>query len=35
MILGAYLGSKFAVPMSGQMLKGLFGGFLSFSAVLL
>ena len=35
MILGAYVGSKFAVPMSAQMLKGLFGGFLIFSAVLL
>jgi hypothetical protein len=35
MILGAYLGSKFAVPMSAQRLKGLFGGFLIFSAVLL
>jgi uncharacterized protein len=34
-ILGAYVGSKFAVPMSAQMLKGLFGGFLIFSAVLL
>ena len=35
MILGAYLGSKIAVPMSTQMLKGFFGGFLMFSAVLL
>jgi uncharacterized membrane protein YfcA len=35
MILGAYAGSKFAVPMSTQKLKGLFGGFLIFSAVLL
>ncbi len=35
MILGAYIGSKFAVPMSTQKLKGLFGGFLIFSAVLL
>src|SRR6266853_1870145 len=35
MILGAYVGSKFAVPMSAQVLKGLFGGFLIFSAVLL
>ena len=35
MILGAYVGSKFAVPMSSQKLKGLFGGFLLFSAVLL
>jgi uncharacterized membrane protein YfcA len=33
--LGAYIGSKLAVPMSTQMLKGLFGGFLIFSAVLL
>jgi uncharacterized membrane protein YfcA len=35
MSLGAYIGSKFAVPMSTQMLKGLFGGFLIFSAGLL
>jgi len=35
MILGAYIGSKFAVPMSTQKLKGLFGGFLILSAVLL
>ena len=35
MIVGAYVGSKFAVPMSTRMLKGLFGGFLIFSAVLL
>jgi hypothetical protein len=35
MILGAYLGSKIAVPMSTPMLKGFFGGFLMFSAVLL
>ena len=35
MILGAYLGSRIAVPMSTQMLKGFFGGFLMFSAVLL
>lgn len=35
MILGAYVGSKFAVPMSSQKLKGLFGGFLILSAVLL
>ena len=35
MILGAYLGSKIAVPMSTQMLKGFFGAFLMFSAVLL
>jgi hypothetical protein len=35
MILGAYVGSKFAVPMSTQKLKGLFGGFLILSAVLL
>ena len=35
MILGAYIGSKTAVPMSTQLLKGPFGGFLMFSAVLL
>ena len=35
MILGAYLGSKIAVPMSTQMLKAFFGVFLMFSAVLL
>jgi len=35
MISGAYLGGKIAVPMSTQLLKGLFGGFLIFSAVLL
>src|SRR5437773_5525051 len=35
MILGAYIGGKSAVPMSTQLLKGLFGGFLMFSAVLL
>jgi uncharacterized protein len=35
MILGAYIGGKIAVPMSTQLLKGLFGGFLMFSAVLL
>jgi uncharacterized protein len=35
MILGAYVGSKFAVPMSTQKLKGLFGLFLIFSAFLL
>src|SRR5258705_5413201 len=35
MILGAYFGSKFAVLMSAQKLKGLFGGFLIFSAALL
>jgi uncharacterized protein len=35
MILGGYIGGKIAVPMSTQMLKGLFGGFLMFSAVLL
>ena len=33
MILGAYIGGKTAVPMSSQLLKGLFGGFLMFSAV--
>src|SRR5437868_7929220 len=35
MILGAYIGGKIAVPMSTQLLKGLFGGFLIFSAALL
>jgi uncharacterized membrane protein YfcA len=35
MILGAYLGGRIAVPMSTQTLKGFFGGFLMFSAVLL
>jgi uncharacterized membrane protein YfcA len=35
MILGAYIGGKIAVPMSTRLLKGLFGGFLIFSAVLL
>lgn len=35
MILGAYFGGKVAVPMSAHLLKGLFGGFLMFSAVLL
>ena len=35
MILGAYIGGKIAVPMSTPRLKGLFGGFLMFSAVLL
>ena len=35
MIFGAYAGSKIAVPMSTQMLKGFFGVFLMFSAVLL
>ena len=35
MILGAYFGSRIAVPMSTQLLKGFFGGFLMFSAVLL
>ena len=35
MIVGAYLGGKIAVPMPTQLLKGLFGGFLMFSAVLL
>jgi len=34
-LLGAYAGSKFAVPMSTQKLKGLFGVFLIFSALLL
>src|SRR2546422_10759672 len=32
MILGAYIGGKIAVPMSTQLLKGLFGGFLMVSA---
>jgi len=35
MILGAYIGGRIAVPMSTHLLKGLFGGFLMFSAVLL
>jgi uncharacterized protein len=35
MIFGAHAGSKIAVPMSTQMLKGFFGVFLMFSAVLL
>lgn len=35
MILGAYIGGRIAVPMSTQMLKGFFGGFLMLSAVLL
>ena len=35
MILGSYIGGKIAVPMSTQLLRGLFGGFLMFSAVLL
>jgi uncharacterized membrane protein YfcA len=35
MILGAYIGGKIAVPMPTQRLKGLFGGFLMLSAVLL
>jgi uncharacterized protein len=35
MILGSYIGGRIAVPMSTQLLKGLFGGFLMFSAVLL
>jgi len=35
MVLGGYIGGKIAVPMSTQMLKGFFGGFLMFSAVLL
>jgi uncharacterized membrane protein YfcA len=35
MILGAYIGGRIAVPISTQILKGLFGGFLIFSAVLL
>ena len=35
MMLGALIGGKIAVPMSTQLLKGLFGGFLIFSAALL
>jgi uncharacterized membrane protein YfcA len=35
MILGGYIGGKIAVPMSTQLLKGFFGGFLMFSSVLL
>jgi uncharacterized protein len=35
MILGAWIGGLIAVPMSTPMLKGLFGGYLMFSAVLL
>jgi uncharacterized membrane protein YfcA len=35
MVLGAYLGGRIAVPLSTPALKGLFGGFLMFSAVLL
>ena len=35
MILGAYIGGTVAGPMSTQLLKALFGGFLMFSAVLL
>jgi uncharacterized membrane protein YfcA len=35
MIFGAFAGGKIAVPMSTQMLKGIFGIFLMFSAVLL
>jgi uncharacterized membrane protein YfcA len=35
MILGALIGGKIAVPMPTQLLKGLFGAFLMFSAVLL
>jgi len=35
MLFGAYIGGKIAVPMSTQMLKAFFGGFLMFSAVLL
>src|SRR5260370_11126073 len=33
MILGAYIGIKFAVPMSTQILKGLFAGFFILAAV--
>jgi len=35
MILGAYAGSKIAVPMPTNILKGLFGAFLIVSAALL
>jgi len=35
MIFGAYLGGRIAVPMPTSTLKGLFGAFLMFSAVLL
>lgn len=35
MILGAYIGGTIAVPLSTHVLKGLFGGFLMFSSVLL
>jgi uncharacterized membrane protein YfcA len=35
MILGAWLGGLIAVPMSTPVLKGSFGGYLIFSAVLL
>jgi len=35
MALGAYVGGRIAVPMATATLKGFFGGFLMFSAVLL
>src|SRR5215467_10389219 len=35
MILGAWVGGLIAVPMSTPLLKGLFGGYLMLSAVLL
>ena len=35
MVFGAYLGGRIAVPLPTATLKGLFGGFLMFSAVLL
>jgi uncharacterized membrane protein YfcA len=35
MVVGAYLGGRIAVPMPTPALRGLFGGFLMFSAVLL
>ncbi len=35
MILGAWVGGLIAVPMSTALLKGLFGAYLMFSAVLL
>jgi uncharacterized membrane protein YfcA len=35
MVLGAWVGGLVAVPMSTPLLKGLFGGYLMFSAVLL
>ena len=35
MVFGAYIGGRIAVPMPTTMLKGFFGAFLMFSAVLL